>query len=1004
MDVQLYYYINGSWKEYNPKPASHDHTISEVEGLQAQLTSKLNLSGGTMTGPITMGSNNITGNNSSIFQAGRIIATNSNTRAHGITSKGSRANMLYLMDGVTGGLAASLLDVDVKNTTTPQKRIAKIGIYGSATSGTGGTPSAIYLWLSAVENNTYNVDATLKVDAQNRVGIAIAGSGRPTQALDVGGKIRMRTATVDSDDADTVVTKGYMLGKIVSDTNNYLTNVTGSGNGTVTFTRQGLVSLTWDATHSHPKSQITNFDNEVLALSPAGARPASDVKDWAKAPNKPTYNYSDIQGLTANKVLGRNTDDGPAELISTIQIPSWAMQANKPSYDLDQISDGTNHKKVTQSEKDTWNAKQNALGFTPEKAANKRTSIRLNADDTSYVSELGVKTYVDGLIGSVYRPAGDWNAATNSPTLVNNTPANSGKVYRVSVAGTQFGFTFAVGDKLAFNASGVISKWDNVDDVVSVNGQTGKVVLTTDNVDQGSNLYVSQNEKNTWNAKANDNQVVKTSGDQTISGEKIFNNGITIPGRTSYIDIGKKTNWFWTRFSGENWTFNNTYTGGGWARNLMEMKDAEGNAYFRIGAQGSGQSFTQMYIGPTYSNYWLSLNSTSALFKTKPQYGSDPTDNNDLTRKYYVDTKLATKQEKLTLNSGQVLGRTLSGSGSPEAVDTINISQIKVSDLDESNLYTTNTELTSGLAGKADKIHAHTTADITALTGLPTTATGSISTADTLNTALRKLQTQINSKTSNTGTVTQVKLGSTSYNPASGVISLPAYPTVPTYTSSTSITLSGNTFQRAALTGDVTASANSNTTTIKDNAVTTNKINNNAVTLAKMQNISTGKVLGRTTSGTGVVQELDMVDINALDLGAGTGWTEVWSGSVNLWSYRSSYYSATVPSNSYLGKRIAIEVQYGTGTTYTSKIIFGVLGSNSTTAASTSISRGIGWSYFDGTNLRVKTLYAYTSTSNTTTISVGHLKTLFGSFTGTTIEWSTAHDETLYMRNIWVIE
>ena len=54
--------------------------------------------------------------------------------------------------------------------------------------------------------------------------------------------------------------------------------------------------------------------------------------------------------------------------------------------------------------------------------------------------------------------------------------------------------------------------------------------------------------------------------------------------------------------------------------------------------------------------------------------------------------------------------------------------------------------------------HKHTTADITALTGLPTTATGSISTADTLNTALRKLQTQINSKTSNTGTVTSVTL------------------------------------------------------------------------------------------------------------------------------------------------------------------------------------------------------------------------------------------------------
>jgi hypothetical protein len=279
-------------------PTAHDHLISEVTGLQTALNGKLNLSGGTMTGPITMGSNNITGNNSSIFQAGRIIATNSNTSAHGITSKGTRANMLYLMDGVTGGLAASLLDVDVKNTTTPQKRIAKIGILGGAASSTDGTPYANYLWLSAVDGNTYNKDATLKVDAQNRVGIAIAGSGRPTQALDVDGKIRMRTATVDSDGSDIVVTKGYMLSKIASsDTNNYLTNVSGSGNGTVTFTRENLLPLTWDATHSHTWSSITG--------KPTTFTPSSHGHAWGEITGKPTtfnpsshnHSISDITNL-----------------------------------------------------------------------------------------------------------------------------------------------------------------------------------------------------------------------------------------------------------------------------------------------------------------------------------------------------------------------------------------------------------------------------------------------------------------------------------------------------------------------------------------------------------------------------------------------------------------------------------------------------------------------------------------------------------------------------------
>ncbi|WPO83118.1 hypothetical protein SD427_01910 [Chryseobacterium sp. JJR-5R] len=64
------------------------------------------------------------------------------------------------------------------------------------------------------------------------------------------------------------------------------------------------------------------------------------------------------------------------------------------------------------------------------------------------------------------------------------------------------------------------------------------------------------------------------------------------------------------------------------------------------------------------------------------------------------------------------------------------------------------------------------------------------------------------------------------------------------YTGSTSVTLSGNSFERAALTGDVTASANTNATTIATSAVTSAKIldgtiatadlANNAVSIAKL--------------------------------------------------------------------------------------------------------------------------------------------------------------------------
>jgi len=81
-------------------------------------------------------------------------------------------------------------------------------------------------------------------------------------------------------------------------------------------------------------------------------------------------------------------------------------------------------------------------------------------------------------------------------------------------------------------------------------------------------------------------------------------------------------------------------------------------------------------------------------------------------------------------------------------------------------------------------------------------------------------------------------------------------------TDSTTVTANWGTagqvaFERAALTGDVTASANSNATTIANDAVTTAKIAADAVTYAKIQNVSaTDKVLGRQSAGSGDVEEI----------------------------------------------------------------------------------------------------------------------------------------------------
>jgi hypothetical protein len=83
---------------------------------------------------------------------------------------------------------------------------------------------------------------------------------------------------------------------------------------------------------------------------------------------------------------------------------------------------------------------------------------------------------------------GNWNASTNSPTLADGA-GSAGDVYLVSVAGSQNlgsgSISFAVGDWIIYNGT-IWQKSLNSNAVVSVNGFTGTVVLTTDDVAQGS--------------------------------------------------------------------------------------------------------------------------------------------------------------------------------------------------------------------------------------------------------------------------------------------------------------------------------------------------------------------------------------------------------------------------------------------------------------------------------------------------------------------------------------
>lgn len=107
----------------------------------------------------------------------------------------------------------------------------------------------------------------------------------------------------------------------------------------------------------------------------------------------------------------------------------------------------------------------------------------------------GGKVPASQLPNTVMTLEGSWNASTNTPTLANGT-GNAGMIYECIVAGTvNFGagpITFQVGDYATYGNN---DKWYNSPNsniVMSVNGQTGTVVLSTDHISEGSNQYFTE--------------------------------------------------------------------------------------------------------------------------------------------------------------------------------------------------------------------------------------------------------------------------------------------------------------------------------------------------------------------------------------------------------------------------------------------------------------------------------------------------------------------------------
>ena len=103
-------------------------------------------------------------------------------------------------------------------------------------------------------------------------------------------------------------------------------------------------------------------------------------------------------------------------------------------------------------------------------------------------------------------------------------------------------------------------------------------------------------------------------------------------------------------------------------------------------------------------------------------------------------------------------------------------------------------------------------------------------------------------------------------------------------------------------------------------------------------------------------------------------------------------------------KILAFEVRAVTATdSYETHIVYGRMGTNSTTSASPTYDRFYSWTTFDGQYFKTHSFKAYVSNSISNTMTIGYLRHLIGNFSGTSIAWTTNTSTTVYLERIWLV-
>ena len=395
----------------------------------------------------------------------------------------------------------------------------------------------------------------------------------------------------------------------------------------------------------------------------------------------------------------------------------------------------------------------------------------------------------------------------------------------------------------------------------------------------------------------------------------------------------------WTTLLGANLTYNKVMVGNGFGQAQERASTGTGNVVFSDSPIFTGTpSFSLGTTGvtPTAGNNSTAIATTAfvsaailastipdatTIAKGKVKLAGDLTGtadlpiiaNNKITTAKILDANV-TYAKIQNVTSGKILGRATVGSGTIEEIATTGTGSVVLSD---SPIFTgtpvlpsattaitqtagnnttaiATTEFVTSAIGVATIPDATTTTkgkvklagDLTGTADEPIIADNKVVTTKILNSNVTyaKIQNVTSGKllgrtTSGTGTVEEIATTGTGTAVLSVSPTFTGTPTLPTGTigvtqsaGNDSTALATTAFVSAAiisstipdattiakgkiqLAGDLTGTAD--LPIIADNKIITSKILDSNVTYAKIQNVTSGKILGRTTSGSGIVEEI----------------------------------------------------------------------------------------------------------------------------------------------------